>query len=43
MSDNQSKEIIIIETQNGKKIKRFLEKEQENYRVYQEAESEEEF
>ncbi|MCE8162859.1 MAG: hypothetical protein I3273_01165 [Candidatus Moeniiplasma glomeromycotorum] len=37
------KEIIIIETQNGKKIKEFLEKEHENYRVYQEAESEEEF
>jgi len=36
------KEIIIIETQNGKKIKDFLEQEYENYRVYQEAESEEE-
>ena len=37
------KEIIIIETQNGKKVKDFLEKEHENYKVYQEAESEEEF
>lgn len=37
------KEIIIIETQNGKKVKEFLEQEHENYRVYQEAESEEEF
>ncbi|CAG8764990.1 7302_t:CDS:10 [Gigaspora margarita] len=32
------KEIIIIETQNGKKVKEFLEQEHENYRVYQEAE-----
>lgn len=37
------KEIIIIETQNGKKVKEFLEQEHENYKVYQEAESEEEF
>ena len=37
------KEIIIIETQNGKKVKDFLEQEHENYKVYQEAESEEEF
>ena len=37
------KEIIIIETRNGKKVKEFLEKEHENYKVYQEAESEEEF
>ena len=37
------KEIIIIETQNGKKVKEFLEQEHENYKVYQEAESEEEY
>jgi hypothetical protein len=37
------KEIIIIETQNGEKIKEFLNQEHENYKVYQEAESEEEF
>jgi hypothetical protein len=37
------KEIIIIETQNGEKVKQFLEQEHENYKVYQEAESEEEF
>ena len=37
------KEIIIIETQNGGKIKQFLEQEHENYKVYQETESEEEF
>lgn len=32
------KEIIIIETQNGEKIKKLLEKEHENYRVYYENE-----
>jgi len=32
------KEIIIIETQNGKKIKQFLEQEHENYKVYYENE-----
>ena len=32
------KEIIIIETQNGKKVKEFLEKEHENYKVYYENE-----
>ena len=37
------KEITIIETQNGEKIKHFLEQEHENYKVYQEAESEEEY
>ena len=36
-------EILIIETQNRAKIKEFLEREHENYKVYQEAESEEEF
>jgi hypothetical protein len=37
------KQIIIIETQNGEKIKQFLEQEHENYKIYQEAESEEEY
>ena len=37
------KEIIIVETQNGKKIKDFLEREHENYKIYQEVENEEEF
>jgi len=37
------KQIIIIETQNGEKIKQFLEQEHENYKVYQESESEEEY
>jgi len=32
------KEIIIVETQNGEKIKHFLEKEHENYKVYYENE-----
>jgi hypothetical protein len=32
------KEIIIIETQNGGKIKKFLEYEHENYKVYYENE-----
>ena len=32
------KEIIIIETQNGKKVKQFLEREHENYKVYYENE-----
>jgi len=36
------KEVIIIETHNGKKIKEFLEKERENYQSYQETENEEE-
>ena len=37
------KEIIIVETHNGKKVKEFLEKEHENYKVYQEAENKEEY
>jgi hypothetical protein len=37
------KQIIIIETQNGEKIKQFLEQEHENYKIYQESESEEEY
>jgi len=32
------KEIIIIETHNGAKVKEFLEKEHENYKVYYENE-----
>ena len=32
------KEIIIIETQNGGKIKHFLKQEHENYKVYYENE-----
>ena len=32
------KEIIIIETHNGKKVKEFLEQEHENYKVYYENE-----
>jgi len=32
------KEIIIIETQNGEKIKKLLEKEHQNYKVYYENE-----
>lgn len=30
------KEIIIIETQNGKKVKQFLDQEHESYEVYYE-------
>ena len=37
------REVIIIETQNGEKIRKILEKEHENYKVYQEGESEEQF
>ena len=37
------KEIIIVETHNGKKVKEFLEKEHENYKVCQEAENKEEY
>jgi ribosomal protein L14E/L6E/L27E len=32
------KEIIIVETQNGEKVKNYLEKEHENYKVYYENE-----
>ena len=30
------KEIIIVETENGEKIKRFLDREHETYKVYNE-------
>ena len=36
------KEIIIIETDNSQKLKGILDKEQVNYRIYQENEKEEE-
>jgi hypothetical protein len=36
------REIIIIETQNGRKIKEYLEREQEIYRAFREEENEEE-
>jgi len=32
------KQIIIIETHNGEKVKQFLEQEHENYKVYYENE-----
>ena len=32
------KQIIIIETYNGEKVKQFLEQEHENYKVYYENE-----
>jgi len=32
------KEIIIVETENGEKIKRFLDREHETYKVYNEDE-----
>ena len=32
------KEIIIVETENGEKVKNYLEKEHENYKVYYENE-----
>jgi len=32
------KQIIIIETQQGEKIKKYLEQEHENYKVYYENE-----
>jgi hypothetical protein len=32
------KEVIIVETQNGEKVKKYLEKEHENYKFYYENE-----
>lgn len=37
------KEIIVIETENSKKVRTFLEQEQINYQAYYEGESEEEY